>query len=185
MSKKSWPLEFGPSYTPSEMLDKGIMMDSYYFAASKVPAKYKRHPKALKRGDKKDPKKNHFGVSSREKLWQWKKRNKIFTDKCGWIEWYFLYHSGRRLGDEDQKQIKRWRSFVARHQGQITKSGQIKDLTKRTKQRQGLLQWGWDSTVKFDEEQVKRNAKRVAKSAGAVIEEPSTESLSPSLRWLE
>lgn len=180
---KDWNPDFGPSYTPSEMLDKGIMMDSYYFAASKVAAKYKNHPKALKRGDKKDASKNYFGVASREKLWQWKKRNAIFTDKCGWIEWYFFYFSGRRLGAEDDKQIKRWKSFVARHQGAITKSGKLKDLKARVKQRQGLLQWGWDSTVECTPETIKKNAKRIAKSAGAKVTEISKESIAPSALW--
>jgi len=180
---KDWNPEFGPSYTPTEMLDMGIMMDSYYFAASNVAAKYKNHPKALKRGDKKDPSKNYFGVSSREKLWQWKKRNAIFTDKCGWLEWYFRYYEGRRLGEEDDKQIKRWKSFVARHQGAITKSGKLKDLKARVKQRQGLLQWGWDSTVEYSPETLKKNAKRIAKSAGAKVVEISKESIAPSAQW--
>ena len=183
MSNKDWDFQFGPSYTPKEMLDMGIMMDSYYFAASKLPKKYKNHPKALKRGDKKDPTKNYFGVSSREKLWQWKQRNKIFTDKCGWLEWYFFYFEGRRLGDEDEKQIKRWKSFVARHQGAITKSGKLKDLKARVKQRQGLLQWGWDSTVPYSQEEAQKNAKRVARSAGAKVTAVSKESLPPSLDW--
>lgn len=185
MAKKTWDPEFGPSYTPMEMLDQGIFEGIYTAAIPNIPAKYKNHKNVLKRGSKPDVSINRFKIKSRQSLKEWERKGWIMTDKLGWFEWFVKYFEGRRLGDEDQKQIKRWRSFVARHQGQITKSGQIKDLSKRTKQRQGLLQWGWDSTDKFDEEQVKRNAKRIAKSAGAVIEEPSTESLSPSLRWLE
>lgn len=183
MSKTTWAIEFCPSYAPIELLDMGIMMDSYYFAASKVASKYKKHPKALKRGDKKDASKNYYGVASREKLWQWKKRNAIFTDKCGWLEWYFLYFEGRRLGDEDAKQIKRWKSFVARHQGQIVKAGVTKDKSKRLKQRQGLLQWAWDSTTKVTEQQREKNLKKIAKAAGVPIEIVSTESLPVSANW--
>lgn len=184
MSKRiTWDPDFTPSYTPMELLDMGVMMDSYYFAASKVASKYKKHPKALKRGDKKDASRNYYGVASREKLWQWKKRNAIFTDKCGWLEWFFLYFEGRRLGDEDTKQIKRWKSFVARHQGQIVKAGVTKDETKRVKQRQGLLQWAWDSTTAFTDKQREKNLKRIAKEAGVLIASVTVESLPISSMW--
>lgn len=180
---KEWSPDFGPLYTPMEMLDLGIMQDSYYFASAKVAAKYKNHKKALKRGDTKDPKQNKFGVSSRERLWQWRARNKIRTDKCGWIEWYCNYFEGRRLGAEDDWQIKRWRSFVARHQGQITKSGDIKDLTKRLKQRQALLHWGWDSTVKWSADDVLANAKKMAKKAGATVTVTGNEQYPTYASW--
>jgi superfamily II DNA or RNA helicase len=43
-------------------------------------------------------------------------------DPKGWAQWYKRYVSGRRLEDEDQRQIKRWLSFKARHGGPFVKN---------------------------------------------------------------
>lgn len=37
-------------------------------------------------------------------------------DKMGWLEWYKKYSAGRRMEDDD-RQIKRWLAFKARHGG--------------------------------------------------------------------
>lgn len=177
MSKKLlWDPRFGPSYTPMEMLDLGIFEGIYTGVISDIPSKYKRHKKVLSRGSKPDVSINRFGVKSRQSLGVWRKKGWVTKDSpLGWWEWYLKYYEGRRIIAEDRLQIGRWRSFVARHQGQITASGQLKDLTKRLKQRQGLLQWGWDSTVKWDAETVRKNALRIARSAGAVVEDSGVE----------
>lgn len=39
-------------------------------------------------------------------------------DKMGWLEWYKNYSEGRR-SDTDERQIKRWNSFKARHGSQF------------------------------------------------------------------
>ena len=79
---------------------------------------------------------------------------------------YFL---GRRLGDEDDWQIGRWNSFVARHQGQIAAKCNLKDDKCNAKQRQGLLQWGWYSNEAYTDEQKEKNAKRIARIAGVPL----------------
>jgi len=71
------------------------------------------------------------------------------------------YSAGRRLGEEDDWQIGRWRSFVARHQGQINADPKSKNKDSRLAQKQGLLQWGWDWETKFTEEQLEKNLKRL------------------------
>jgi hypothetical protein len=43
-------------------------------------------------------------------------------DPKGWAQWYKRYSSGRRIQGEDDRQIKRWLSFKARHGGPFKKS---------------------------------------------------------------
>lgn len=50
-------------------------------------------------------------------LGEWKPEWVTEHDPKGWLEWYQNYNSGRRIPDEDARQIKRWASFKARHGG--------------------------------------------------------------------
>jgi DNA-directed RNA polymerase beta subunit len=43
------------------------------------------------------------------------------VDPMGWLQWYEQYKSGRRTED-DERQIKRWKSFKARHGSQFKKN---------------------------------------------------------------
>lgn len=167
--QKGWHQNFGPSYTPMEMLDLGIFEGIYTHAIKGIPAKYKKHPK-VKGSKGPDISVNRFGVKSRQSLTVW--RDNGWTTKhspLGWWEWYVKYYEGRRIPGEDEWQIARWRSFIARHQAQIVHAKVLKDLSKRQKQRQGLLQWGWDSTHEMSSEKVSRNARKLAKMTGSVL----------------
>lgn len=42
-------------------------------------------------------------------------------DSMGWLEWYKNYADGRR-SDSDERQIKRWQSFLSRHGAQFVKN---------------------------------------------------------------
>lgn len=184
MSKKVfWNPDFAPSYTPKEMLDMGIMMDCYYFnATSGLPGSILNHPKVNRKGDTPDASKNYYGVKSRTSLKQWQRNGAIRTDKAGWIEWYCKYYLGRRLGEEDEWQIGRWRSFVARHNAQVQAKCKKGDVKCNTKQRQGLLQWAWDSDTVFNDKQLERNLERLQKvSSGLVILDNSK--LQSYLNW--
>lgn len=176
---KDWSPLFGPSYTPEEMLKLGVFEGKYINAVKGVPAAWKKIDKVLKPGDEADPKLNKYGVKSRQPLSVWKENGWIKSDKNGWMEFYINYYLGRRLGAEDDWQIGRWRSFVARHQGQIVASCKITDDSCHAKQRQGLLQWAWDSSVKYSEEQVTKNAKRMAKLTSSKIAVESTQIIAP------
>lgn len=162
-SAKAWDPRFTPCYTPKEMLEKGIFEGKYINAVKGLPGDWYKVKKVLGPKDEPDPKINQFGVKSRMSLSDWKKNGWIKTDKNGWFEWYCRYYLGRRLGDEDNWQIGRWVSLVARHQGQINKTGKRGDLSVNPRQRQGLLQWGWDSTKPFDDETRKRNLTKFKK----------------------
>lgn len=43
-------------------------------------------------------------------------------DPKGWAQWYKRYAAGRRIEGEDERQIKRWLSFKARHGGPFAKN---------------------------------------------------------------
>jgi hypothetical protein len=169
-SNNVWQIDFGPSYTPKEMLELGVFEGKYVNNMKGIPADWKKSDKVLGPDDEPDPSVNKYGVKSRQPLSVWKKNGWIKTDPNGFFEWMCNYYLGRRLGEEDEWQIKRWRSFVARHQAQIKADtkGHLKD--RRLAQKQGLLQWGWDWEQNFTDKNVTINAKRIAKSAGAKLD---------------
>lgn len=180
---KQWSPLFGPSYTPEEMLKLGVFEGKYINSVKGVPGDWKKIPKVLGPKDEPDPSVNKFKVKSRQPLSVWKENKWIRTDPNGFFEWHINYYLGRRLGDEDDWQIGRWRSFVARHQGQIVASCNLKDYDCHAKQRQGLLQWGWDSSNKFDPKQVQKNAERMAKLTDTSITTESLESIVNLPKW--
>ena len=83
---------------------------------------------------------NFFGVSASLKTWPDKWHNEQHPQ--GWYQWYKGYAAGKRT-DDDERQIKRWISFKARHLGQLRKADPtLNDLSVQPKRRQALLNWG-------------------------------------------
>ena len=108
-----------------------------------------------------DPSLNAFGVKSRLSLGEWRRKGWVPAaegdrDVRGWFQWYCRYWIGRRDPAVDAVQIARWKAFV-RHQAQIVASyrrlGQHRPRTAaqkrrhRPRQRQALLQWGYNPYV--------------------------------------
>lgn len=154
----TWNPDFFPCYTPEEALKMGVFEGKYMNSVKDVPKSWLDTPKVLGPKDKPDETLNYYGVKSRQPLSTWKEKG--WTTKnspLGWWQWYCLYYLGRRLEEEDKWQIGRWRSFVARHMGQIKANCDLKDKKCRPVQRQALLQWGWDSSKTFDDAQQKKN----------------------------
>lgn len=83
-------LQFSPDYTPEQLKAMGVYGEVY--------------------GPKDAPR-----LAS---LPEWPKHWYNEADPHGWLQWYNRYSKGRRI-DDDERQIKRWMAFKARHGGKM------------------------------------------------------------------
>jgi hypothetical protein len=136
--------EFKPELTPADMLRLGVFCGRYMTDCRKeFPARWFKAAK-LATG-KRDCSLNFFGVDASQPLSVWRKKRWIHPDDPrGWFQWYCRYYSGRRMPDEDRRQINRWKA-IRRHVRQIQKNCEPGDLLCRKRQRQALLHWAYDS----------------------------------------
>lgn len=136
--------EFAPELTPKEMLALGVFGGKYMNdCRDEFPASWFTRAKLSPEG--KDPSLNLYGVDASLPLSAWRKKGWIHPDDPrGWFQWYCRYYRGRRMPEEDARQIKRWKA-IRRHAGAIQKNCYPGDLTCRPKQRQALLHWAYDS----------------------------------------
>jgi hypothetical protein len=94
---------------------------------------------------RKDCSLNYFRVDASQPLSVWREKGWIHPDDPrGWFQWYCRYYMGRRLPEEDRRQIKRW-SAMRRHIAQIQHNCESCDHSCRPRQRQALLHWAYDS----------------------------------------
>ena len=135
---------FEPELTPAEMLNLGIFCGKYMTdCTAEFPASWFRRAKLAP--ERPDCSLNYFGIRASVSLRVWIEKGWIHPDDPrGWFQWYCRYYSGRRIPDEDRRQIARWRAF-RRHAAQIRKHCEPGDPFCRPKQRQALLQWAYDS----------------------------------------
>jgi hypothetical protein len=136
--------DFTPELTPREMLRLGVFCGKYM---TDTP---KEFPASWFVGAKLAPKQrdcalNFFGGDASQPLSLWRAKGWIHPDDPrGWFQWYCRYYLGRRLPDEDARQIKRWKA-MRRHIKQIERNCQRGDIFCRPRQRQALLHWAYDS----------------------------------------
>ncbi len=138
---------FKPDLTPKEMLELGVFGGVYMRDCIKeYPSSWFKNARFAPKDTKKHiASVNYFGVNASQPLSVWKKNGWIYKDDPrGWFEWYCRYYMGRRLPEEDARQIKRWNA-MRRHIAQITKKCRKGDFSCNTKQRQALLHWAYDS----------------------------------------
>ena len=121
---------FEPTFTPYEALELGIFDGKYYLDTN---PDFGRKPVIRAQ--------NIFATGASQPLKVWQDKGWITPeDPMGWFQWYNRWYHGRRIENLDSHQIKRWRSFVARHSALVKKFGNG-DITKRAKTRQALLHW--------------------------------------------
>ena len=144
---KNFSKDFKPELTPKFMLSLGVFGGRYMRDCIKeFPLDWFKKAKFYKKGlPGHDKSINFFKVDASQPLSVWKKKGWIYKDDPrGWFQWYCRYYMGRRIPDEDERQIKRWRA-IRRHLVQVTKNCQAGDMTCRPRQRQALLHWAYDS----------------------------------------
>ncbi|MCG8454565.1 MAG: hypothetical protein MI717_15440 [Spirochaetales bacterium] len=143
-SGKNFHPDFSPELTPKEMLSLGVFGGKYMTdCQEEFPTDWFSEAKLSPK--KKNPSLNYFGIDASLPLKTWQEKGWIHpADPRGWFQWYCRYYQGRRLGEEDLRQIKRWKA-IRRHAGAIRKNCAPGDLTCRRKQRQALLHWAYDS----------------------------------------
>jgi hypothetical protein len=136
--------EFSPQLTPKEMLRLGVFCGKYMTDTRKeFPKSWFANAKLAKNG--RDPSLNYFGVDASQPLSVWRKKGWIHPDDPrGWFQWYCRYYVGRRMPQEDLRQIRRWKA-MRRHIAQIKLHCEPGDQTCRKRQRQALLHWAYDS----------------------------------------
>ena len=136
--------EFKPDLTPKEMLALGIFGGKYMTdCTEEFPRDWFTDAKLSP--NKKHPSLNYFKVDASQPLSVWRNKGWIYPDDPrGWFQWYCRYFLGRRIPDEDKRQIKRWK-MMRRHVAQIVHACRKGDVSCHTRQRQALLHWAYDS----------------------------------------
>jgi len=141
---KQFDKEFAPNLTPKQMLRLGVFGGKYMTdCAKEFPKDWYAHAKLSPA--KADPKINYFKVKASQPLSVWRAKGWIYKeDPRGWFQWYCRYYMGRRLPQEDARQIKRWKA-MRRHVTQLRNHCKAGDMQCRPVQRQALLHWAYDS----------------------------------------
>lgn len=141
---RNFDFEFKPELSPKQMLALGIFGGHYMTDCTK------EFPKSwftrVKFSKKHDDSLNHFHRHASQPLGVWREKGWINEehDPRGWFQWYCRYYMGRRLPEEDARQIKRWKA-IQRHISQVKKHCKKGDVTCRPKQRQAILHWAYDA----------------------------------------
>ena len=138
--------EFKPELTPKQMLDLGVFGGKYMTdCENEFPEEWFDNAKLSI--SKKDINLNFYKIDASLPLSVWLNKGWIYKeDPRGWFQWYCRYYMGRRIEQEDLRQIKRWKG-LKRHIGAVKKNCNKYDLNCRKKQRQALLHWAYDSRL--------------------------------------
>jgi len=135
---------FTPDLTPQQMLALGVFCGRYMTdCRAEFPADWFRDAKLAE--GRADCSLNFFGIRASQPLSVWRAKGWIHPDDPrGWFQWYCRYFMGRRMADEDARQIGRWKA-IRRHVRQVEVNCEKGDIFCRRRQRQALLHWAYDS----------------------------------------
>lgn len=138
--------DFKPQLTPEQMFGLGIFGGDYFNEPPReFPANWFNGVTLVPKGMGADKSLNYFKVNASQSLAEWQRKGWINPeDPKGWVLWYCRYYMGRRIPEEDARQIKRWRN-MQRHVTQVERYCRHGDVTCRPRQRQALLHWAYDS----------------------------------------
>lgn len=141
---KNFDPEFKPELSPKLMLALGVFGGKYLTdCVNEFPKDWFERAKLCH--EYHNPKLNFFKVNASQPLAYWQKKGWIHpADPRGWFQWYCRYYFGRRIGEEDKRQINRWKA-MKRHIAQLKINCLKDDLACRPRQRQALLHWAYDS----------------------------------------
>lgn len=136
--------EFNPDLSPKEMLALGVFAGKYLNdCRQEFPQSWFARAKLSSRGRR--PSLNYFKVHASEPpALSDAKGNISPDDPRGWFQWYCRYYMGRRIPEEDVRQIGRWEA-MARLADQVRRTCRCGDMLCMPRQRQALLQWAYDS----------------------------------------
>jgi len=142
----NFDFNFKPELTPKEMLSLGVFAGKYLNdCKNEFPNDWYENAKLSPNFNDKNI--NFFKVQASLPLSTWRDKGWIYKDDPrGWFQWYCRYYLGRRLEEEDKRQIKRWKA-IKRHAGAVKKNCNPGDLNCRRKQRQALFHWAYDSRL--------------------------------------
>lgn len=137
--------DFRPDLTPQQMLALGVFGGNYF------QNEFQEFPREwfvnAKTSTQHDPLVNYFGIDAGQNWEQWRKKGWLYEeDPRGWFQWYCRYYIGRRIPQEDARQIKRWQQ-MKRHVFQLMNQCQPGDMLCQPRRRQALLHWAYDSRV--------------------------------------
>jgi hypothetical protein len=143
-SGRNFDPKFKPELTPKQMLELGVFGGKYLTdCTGEFPKSWFSSAKLSP--ERRDVVLNYFGVGASQPLKVWRSKGWIHPDDPrGWFQWYCRYWLGRRMPEEDIRQIGRWKA-MRRHIAQIRANCEAGDLLCRRRQRQALLQWAYDS----------------------------------------
>jgi hypothetical protein len=132
--------DFVTSFTPLQMFEKGIFGNAYFQINTKLPTEFLEGLQKLGYKHLRVPniQANYYAIDCGSPLSWWLEKGLIHEDDPnGWVEWYIKFYYGRRHPD-DNRQIGRYKAFIARHTGILQKH------PNSQKTKQNLLQWAWD-----------------------------------------
>lgn len=140
---KEFHPEFHPDLTPKQMLAMGIFGGCYLTdCREEFPQDWFENAR-LSPG-KKDITLNYYGVDASKSLSTWQEKGWLHPDDPrGWFQWYCRYYMGRRMEQEDLRQIRRWKG-IRRHASAIRNNCGPDRANCRPRQRQALLHWAYD-----------------------------------------